>query len=104
MTGIYTGRSPKDKFFGKRTLQSAKTLYGGLLKEYKNDNKPVTTETWNVLRKNWLLRNCQTKKLYVVDGFCRRLANTYLKVRFIAGSCIAGGVSLRQAFCVHPSV
>ena len=50
--------------------------------EYKNDNKPVTTEAWNVL-KELAAKELSNKKLYVVDGFCGANEGTRLKVRFI---------------------
>ena len=49
MTGVYTGRSPKDKFFVKRLLP-AKTQYGGLLKNTKTNNKPVDQKCWNAVK------------------------------------------------------
>ena len=48
MTGVYTGRSPKDKFFVKDATSENTVWWTS--EEYKNDNKPVTTETWNVLK------------------------------------------------------
>ena len=48
MTGVYTGRSPKDKFFVMDEV--SKDTIWWTSEEYKNDNKPVTTETWNVLK------------------------------------------------------
>ena len=50
--------------------------------EYKNDNKPVTTETWNAL-KALAAKELSNKKLYVVDGYCGANEATRLKVRFI---------------------
>ena len=50
--------------------------------EYKNDNKPVTTETWNVL-KDLAAKELSNKKLFVVDGYCGANEATRLKVRFI---------------------
>ena len=50
--------------------------------EYKNDNKPVTTETWNVL-KDLAAKELSNKKLYVVDGYCGANPATRLCVRFI---------------------
>ena len=44
MTGIYTGRSPKDKFFVKDAT-SENTIWW-TSDEYKNDNKPVSEATW----------------------------------------------------------
>ena len=80
MTGIYTGRSPKDKFLVKDATSENTVWWTS--EEYKNDNKPVTTETWNVL-KNLAAKELSNKKLYVVDGFCGANEATRLKVRFI---------------------
>ena len=80
MTGIYTGRSPKDKFLVKDTTSENTVWWTS--EEYKNDNKPVTTETWNVL-KDLAAKELSNKKLYVVDGFCGANEATCLKVRFI---------------------
>ena len=71
MTGIYTGRSPKDKFLVKDATS-----------ENTVDNKPVTTETWNVL-KDLAAKELSNKKLFVVDGYCGANEATRLKVRFI---------------------
>ena len=80
MTGIYTGRSPKDKFLVKDATSENTVWWTS--EEYKNDNKPVTTETWNVL-KDLAAKELSNKKLYVVDGFCGANEATCLKVRFI---------------------
>ena len=80
MTGIYTGRSPKDKFLVKDATSENTVWWTS--EEYKHDNKPVTTETWNVL-KDLAAKELSNKKLYVVDGFCGANEATCLKVRFI---------------------
>ena len=80
MTGIYTGRSPKDKFLVKDATSENTVWWTS--EEYKNDNKPVTTETWNAL-KALAAKELSNKKLYVVDGFCGANEATRLKVRFI---------------------
>ena len=80
MTGIYTGRSPKDKFLVKDATSENTVWWTS--EEYKNDNKPVTTETWNVL-KDLAAKELSNKKLYVVDGYCGANEATRLKVRFI---------------------
>ena len=80
MTGIYTGRSPKDKFFVMD--ETSKDTIWWTSEEYKNDNKPITTEAWKSLKEiaNTELSN---KPLYVVDTFCGTNADTRLAVRFI---------------------
>ncbi|MDR2064104.1 MAG: phosphoenolpyruvate carboxykinase (ATP) [Prevotellaceae bacterium] len=80
MTGIYTGRSPKDKFFVMD--ETSKDTIWWTSDEYKNDNKPVSRETWKKL-KDIACRQLSNKKLYVVDTFCGTNENTRLKIRFI---------------------
>ena len=80
MTGIYTGRSPKDKFLVKDATSENTVWWTS--EEYKNDNKPVTEQTWKVL-KDLAAKELSNKKLYVVDGFCGANHATCLKVRFI---------------------
>ena len=80
MTGIYTGRSPKDKFIVKDA--TSKDTVWWTTDEYKNDNKPVTEETWKAL-KDLAVKELSNKKLYVVDGFCGANRATCLRVRFI---------------------
>ena len=80
MTGIYTGRSPKDKFFVKD--ETTKDTIWWTSDEYKNDNKPLSTETWNIL-KNIATEELSDKRLFVVDAFCGANENTRLKIRFI---------------------
>ena len=45
MTGVYTGRSPKDKFIVKD--DTSKDTFWWTTDEFKNDNKPLSTESWN---------------------------------------------------------
>ena len=80
MTGVYTGRSPKDKFFVKDAT-SENTIWW-TSDEYKNDNKPVTEEAWKTL-KEIAVNELSNKKLFVVDTFCGANEATRLKVRFI---------------------
>ena len=80
MTGIYTGRSPKDKFLVKDATSENTVWWTS--EEYKNDNKPVTTEAWKEL-KTLAAKELSNKKLYVVDGYCGANKATCLKVRFI---------------------
>ena len=80
MTGIYTGRSPKDKFFVYDEV--SKDTVWWTSEEYKNDNKPVSQETWASL-KDLAIKELSNKKLYVVDTFCGANENSRLKVRFI---------------------
>ncbi len=80
MTGIYTGRSPKDKFIVYD--ETSKDTVWWTTDEYKNDNKKASVETWNVL-KELAVKELSGKKLYVVDGFCGANPTTRLCVRFI---------------------
>ncbi|MBQ1968912.1 MAG: phosphoenolpyruvate carboxykinase (ATP) [Flavobacteriales bacterium] len=80
MTGVYTGRSPKDKFFVMD--ETSKDTVWWTSDHYKNDNKPVTEETWKVL-KEMAVKELSDKDLYVVDTFCGANENSRLKIRFI---------------------
>ena len=80
MTGVYTGRSPKDKFFVMDEV--SKDTVWWTSEEYKNDNKPVSEATWKEL-KALSVKELSNKKLYVVDAFCGANEATRLKVRFI---------------------
>ena len=80
MTGIYTGRSPKDKFFVMD--DTSKNTIWWTTDEYKNDNKPITPATWDAL-KAIADKELSDKTLYVVDAFCGTNADTRLAVRFV---------------------
>ena len=80
MTGVYTGRSPKDKFFVLDDT-SRNTIWWNT-PEYPNDNKPVSQETWRELKKI-ALNQLNGKRLFVVDAFCGANANSRLKIRFV---------------------
>lgn len=80
MTGEFTGRSPKDKYIVKD--ETTKDTIWWTSEKAKNDNKPISTETWNAL-KEVSVNQLSGKKLYVVDAFCGANENTRLKVRFI---------------------
>lgn len=80
MTGVYTGRSPKDKFFVMD--ETTENTIWWTSDKYKNDNKPVTKQTWSELKK-LAVNQLSDKTLYVVDTFCGANENTRLKIRFI---------------------
>lgn len=80
MTGVYTGRSPKDKFFVMDDVTRDTVWWTS--DEYKNDNKPLSEKTWKIL-KDIATDELSGKKLYVVDAFCGANENTRLKLRFI---------------------
>ena len=80
MTGIYTGRSPKDKFFVKDATSENSIWWTS--DEYKNDNKAITPEAWVAL-KEIADEELSNKTLYVVDAFCGTNPDTRLAVRFV---------------------
>ncbi|MBW5408320.1 phosphoenolpyruvate carboxykinase (ATP) [Morganella morganii] len=80
-TGIFTGRSPKDKYLVRDDL-TRDTVWWADQGKGKNDNKPLSQDTWNTL-KNLITRQLSGKRLFVVDAFCGANADTRLKVRFI---------------------
>ena len=80
MTGVYTGRSPKDKFFVMD--DTTKDTIWWTSEEYKNDNKPISEASWKVL-KGIADKELSGKRLFVVDTFCGANENTRLKIRFI---------------------
>ena len=80
MTGIYTGRSPKDKFFVKNEASADSVWWTS--DEYKNDNKPCTEEAWTDLKAK-AVKQLSGKRLFVVDTFCGANEVTRMKVRFI---------------------
>ena len=80
MTGVYTGRSPKDKFIVMD--ENSKDTVWWTSDDYKNDNKPITEEAWASLKE--IAKNeLSNKNLYVVDCFCGANADTRMAVRFI---------------------
>ena len=80
MTGIYTGRSPKDKYIVKDAQSEDKVWWTS--EEYKNDNHPMTEEVWKTV-KDIAIKELCNKELYVVDAFCGANEATRLCVRFI---------------------
>ena len=80
MTGVYTGRSPKDKFFVMD--ETSKNTVWWTSDEYKNDNKPVDEKCWKAC-KELATKELSNKRLFVVDAFCGANENSRLKLRFI---------------------
>ena len=80
MTGIYTGRSPKDKFIVMD--DKSKDTVWWTTPEYPNDNHPASEETWEACKKI-AIEELSGKKLYVVDAFCGANEDTRMAVRFI---------------------
>ena len=80
MTGIYTGRSPKDKYIVKDAQSENKVWW--TTDEYKNDNHPMSEDVWAKV-KEIAIKELSNKQLYVVDAFCGANEATRLAVRFI---------------------
>ena len=80
MTGVYTGRSPKDKFIVMD--ENSKDTVWWTSDEYKNDNHPATKEAWDTV-KDIAIKELSNKKLYVVDAFCGANKDTRMAIRFI---------------------
>ena len=80
MTGIYTGRSPKDKFIVMD--ENSKNTVWWTSDEFKNDNKPASIEAWNEC-KRLATQQLSNKKLYVMDVFCGTNKDSRMAVRFI---------------------
>ena len=80
MTGIYTGRSPKDKFIVMD--ENSKDTVWWTSDEYKNDNHPASQKAWEAV-KEIAKKELSNKRLYVVDAFCGANKDTRMAVRFI---------------------
>ena len=80
MTGIYTGRSPKDKYIVMD--ENSKDTVWWTTEEYKNDNHPMSEEVWATV-KDIAKKELCNKNLYVVDAFCGANKDTRMAVRFI---------------------
>ena len=80
MTGVYTGRSPKDKFIV--VDDTSRDTMWWTTPEYPNDNHPASEETWAEVKKI-AQKELSGKKLYVVDAFCGANKDTRMAVRFI---------------------
>ena len=84
MTGVFTGRSPKDKYivYDKTTKEGARGEVWWTTPEYPNDNHKMSEKVWKEVKK-LALKQLSGKRLFVVDGFCGTHADTRMKVRFI---------------------
>ncbi|MFW5399552.1 phosphoenolpyruvate carboxykinase (ATP) [Yersinia sp. 1252 StPb PI] len=80
-TGIFTGRSPKDKYIVRDAI-TQDTVWWADQGKGKNDNKPLSQETWSHL-KGLVTEQLSGKRLFVVDTFCGANADTRLQVRFV---------------------
>ena len=84
MTGVFTGRSPKDKYivYDKTSKEGAPGEVWWTTEEYPNDNHKMSVATWRTVKK-LARKQLSGKRLFVVDGFCGTHADTRMKVRFI---------------------
>ncbi|MBL0014358.1 MAG: phosphoenolpyruvate carboxykinase (ATP) [Flavobacterium sp.] len=80
MTGVFTGRSPKDKYIVDDSI-TKDTIWWNSEKAV-NDNKPISQDTWNALKET-TVGQLSGKRLFVIDAFCGANENTRLKVRFV---------------------
>ena len=80
-TGIFTGRSPKDKYVVMDDT-SRDTIWWRSDKAKTSDNKPITKEVWD---HGYDLASSQLsgKRLFVIDCFSGANEDSRLKVRFI---------------------
>lgn len=79
-TGIFTGRSPKDKFIVDDEVSREHMWWNS--EKAPNDNKPVSQEAWKDLKK-LVSEELSGKRLFVVDTYCGANTDTRMKVRFI---------------------
>ncbi|MCW9711207.1 phosphoenolpyruvate carboxykinase (ATP) [Avibacterium sp. 21-586] len=79
-TGIFTGRSPKDKYIVLD--EKTKDTVWWTSDAAKNDNKPMNQATWQSL-KELVTKQLSGKRLFVVDAFCGANPDTRLAVRII---------------------
>ena len=80
MTGIFTGRSPKDKYIVMDA--NSKDTVWWTSDEYKNDNHPMSESTWAAV-KDIAKNELSNKRLFVVDAFCGANKDTRMAIRFI---------------------
>ena len=98
MTGVYTGRSPKDKFIVMD--ENSKDTVWWTSDEYKNDNHPATKEAWDTV-KDIAIKELSNKKLYVVDAFCGANKDTRMAIRFIVE--VAWQAHFVTNMCIKPT-
>ena len=80
MTGIYTGRSPKDKYIVMD--ENSKDTVWWTSDAYKNDNHPMSEDVWATVKK-LAVEELSSKRLFVVDAFGGANKDTRMAVRFI---------------------
>ncbi|WP_194438168.1 phosphoenolpyruvate carboxykinase (ATP) [Vibrio fluminensis] len=79
-TGIFTGRSPKDKYIVKDATTEEHMWWTS--DAVKNDNKAINQEVWNDL-KQLVTSQLSGKRLFVIDGYCGANPDTRLSIRVI---------------------
>jgi phosphoenolpyruvate carboxykinase (ATP) len=80
-TGVFTGRSPKDKYI-VRDATTEDTVWWKSETARTSDNKPINAEVWQH-GYHLATEELSGKRLFVVDGFCGANEDSRLKVRFI---------------------
>ncbi|MDD6786010.1 MAG: phosphoenolpyruvate carboxykinase (ATP), partial [Eggerthellales bacterium] len=80
MTGIYTGRSPKDKYIVMD--ENSKDTVWWTTPEYPNDNHAMSEEVWATV-KNLAVKQLCGKRLFVMDAFCGANPDTRMAIRFV---------------------
>ncbi|MBQ5415206.1 MAG: phosphoenolpyruvate carboxykinase (ATP), partial [Firmicutes bacterium] len=80
MTGVYTGRSPKDKYIVMD--ENSKDTVWWTTPEYPNDNHPMDEKTWAIV-KDLAQKQLYGKRLFVMDAFCGANKDTRMAVRFV---------------------
>ena len=98
MTGIYTGRSPKDKYIVMD--ENSKDTVWWTTPEYPNDNHPMSEDVWAAL-KDIAKEELSGKKLFVVDAFCGANADTRMSIRFIME--VAWQAHFVKNMCIVPT-
>ncbi|KEY91389.1 phosphoenolpyruvate carboxykinase [Candidatus Photodesmus blepharus] len=79
-TGIFTGRSPKDKYIVKDAMTEKRIWWTS--DRIENDNKPITQQVWNELKK-LVINQLSGKRVFVIDGYCGANPDTRLSIRVI---------------------
>ncbi|MBN3228366.1 phosphoenolpyruvate carboxykinase (ATP) [Pectobacterium brasiliense] len=80
-TGIFTGRSPKDKYIVRDDV-TRDTVWWSDQGKGKNDNHPLSQETWTQL-KQLVTTQLSGKRLFIIDAFCGANPDSRLSVRFV---------------------
>src|SRR5476651_2761090 len=98
-TGIFTGRSPKDKYI-VRDDTTRDTVWWADQGKGKNDNQPLSQEVWSAL-KSLVTEQLSGKRLFIIDAFCGANPDSRLKVRFIT-EVACRGTSVKNRFIGRP--